>query len=76
MGSLLTEYAYPSICVQLRNFSSESILYHAISSFSNINAPARKKRHFMQFCRPPINTVAPLYMTAAVQLNVLYFLNF
>ena len=51
---LLTDYVYPKLCAQSRNFSSDSILYHAISSFSNINARARKKRHFMQFCRLPI----------------------
>ena len=49
MGSLLTYYADPYRCAQSRNFSSESICYHSISFFSNINAPARKKRHFMQF---------------------------
>ena len=50
IDSLLTDYAYPSLCAQSRNVSSVSILYHAISFLSNVNAPARKKWHFMQFC--------------------------
>ena len=55
MGSSLTGYAYYQLSAQPRNFSSVNILYHAISSFSNINAPAHEKRHFARLCQLLMN---------------------